>query len=174
MPNEIGQELVSMLPRLRRYALTLCKSRELADDLVQGACERALGASASRRDGVPFDAWVFRILRNFWIDGLRRQRTEGLSVDIEEHHDLVGSDGGVETEARLTLERVQREIDRLPEEQREVLLLVSVEEFSYKQAAETLGLPIGTVMSRLSRGRLRLAELSGIESIVSAANEGGR
>ena len=174
MGSEIGQDLVAMLPRLRRYALTLCKSRELADDLVQGACERALGTASSRGEGVPFDAWMFRILRNFWIDGLRRKQTEGFSVDIEEHHDLIGSDGAVETDARLTLEQVQREIARLPEEQREVLLLVSVEEFSYKQAAETLGLPIGTVMSRLSRARLKLAEFSGSAPAMGAVSQGSR
>lgn len=164
MPSEIGAALVAMLPRLRRFALSLCRSRELADDLVQAACERALATSAGPPPETPFDAWLFRILRNLWIDRLRRKQTEGQSVDIEEHEELVGTQGAAQTEARLDLDRVRGAIERLPDDQREVLLLVCVEELSYRDAAATLGVPMGTVMSRLARARVKLAQLLGAAS----------
>jgi RNA polymerase sigma-70 factor (ECF subfamily) len=162
MPTDIGAQLTAMLPRLRRFALTLCRSRELADDLVQSACERALATHAGPAAETPFDAWMFCILRNLWIDNRRRQRKEGLAVDIEEYDDVLESRGTVEVDARVDLDRVRRAIERLPDEQREVLLLVCVEELSYKDAAVAIGAPIGTIMSRLSRARLKLAEITGL------------
>ena len=164
MPGDIGAQLVAMLPRLRRYALTLCRSREVADDLVQSACERALATAAGPALGTPFDAWMFCILRNLWIDRGRQRRSEGLAVDIEEHNELVGSRGDTELQARIDLDRVRQAIERLPDEQREVLMLVCVEELSYRDAAEAIGVPIGTVMSRLARARLKLAEMTGLSS----------
>lgn len=160
MPSDIGGALVGLLPRLRRFARGLCRSTELADDLVQEACERALATTSGPAPGTPFEAWMFRILRNLWIDRLRRQKTAGLSVDLDEHDELAAPDGVAQTEARLTLERVRRAIERLPDEQREVVLLVCVEELSYRDAAAALDLPVGTVMSRLARARVRLAQLT--------------
>jgi RNA polymerase sigma-70 factor (ECF subfamily) len=164
MPSDIGAQLVAMLPRLRRYALTLCRARELADDLVQSACERALATVAGPAPGAPFDAWMFCILRNLWIDRGRQKQSEGVVVDIEEHSELIGSSGDTDVQARIDLERVRQAIERLPDEQREVLMLVCVEELSYRDAAEALGVPIGTVMSRLARARLKLAEMTGLSS----------
>ncbi|MFN0318114.1 MAG: RNA polymerase sigma factor [Burkholderiales bacterium] len=161
MPSDIADALVGMLPRLRRYAMTLCKAREAADDLVQSACGRALATNADRDDGAPFDAWMFRIVRNLWIDGFRKAKTEGSSENIDEHGEIAGSDGRSDMESRLTLARVWQCIDLLPADQREVLLLVCVEEFSYKDAADVLGVPVGTVMSRLARARLKLVEMTG-------------
>jgi RNA polymerase sigma-70 factor (ECF subfamily) len=161
MPLDIAEELIALLPRLRRFALHLARVRDQADDLVQAACERALATTSDRGDA-PFDAWMFRIVRNLWIDGLRRQKSQGVQVDIDEQLDIAGTDGAQDTENRLSLDSVREAIDRLPDEQREVLLLVCVEELSYRDAAETLGVPIGTVMSRLSRARLRLAALTGL------------
>jgi RNA polymerase sigma-70 factor (ECF subfamily) len=161
MPADIGAELVSILPRLRRYALTLSHSATAADDLVQGACVKALSRADSFTPGTRFDSWMFCILRNQWIDGVRRLRTEGISVEFESQTSLVGSDGEAEAIERLSLEEVARALDDLSPEHREVLLLVCVEDLPYREAAEVMGVPIGTVMSRLARARQRILQLTG-------------
>ncbi|MFC7398719.1 RNA polymerase sigma factor [Chelatococcus sp. GCM10030263] len=162
MAPTIGHELVKLLPRLRRFALALCRSPSLADDLVQGACERALASAGSWTPGTRFDAWVFRILRNYWLDNLRRQKTEGLKGGVAGDDkivgDVMGEDGEKSLLHKLTLADVRRAIDDLPTEQREVLVLVCLEDLAYKEAAEILGVPIGTVMSRLARARKTLVE----------------
>lgn len=158
-----SQRLIGFLPNLRRFAIALCRSRELADDLVQAACEKALAAEDSFQPGTRFDAWMFRILRNIWIDTLRRQKTAGVSEDISNHEDLGTPSGEEAAIARMTLQTVSEAIDLLPDEQREVLLMVCVEELSYKETTELLGIPIGTVMSRLARARKNLAERTGID-----------
>jgi RNA polymerase sigma-70 factor (ECF subfamily) len=160
MPAAIGQELVALLPRLRRFALVLCRSHPLADDLVQGACERALANAGSWTPGTRFDAWMFRILRNYWIDHLRRMKVEGMTEDVETQTQLVGDPGEAPILSRLALTEVQRAIDTLPHEQREVLVLVCGEDLSYREAADVLNVPVGTVMSRLARARKRLVELT--------------
>ncbi|WP_457091926.1 RNA polymerase sigma factor [Microvirga sp. P5_D2] len=160
MPTAIGQELVALLPRLRRFALVLCRSPSLADDLVQSACERALAHAASWTPGTRLDAWVFRILRNNWIDHLRRTRTEGMSEDVTVQTEIVGDRGEEPALSKLMLAEVQQCINALPSDQREVLLLVCVEDLAYREAADLLGVPIGTVMSRLARARKRLVEMT--------------
>lgn len=165
---DLGEALIELLPRLRRFALKMARSSDVADDLVQSACERALATPSERGESVPFDAWMFRIIRNLWIDRLRRLKTQGTKVDIEEHIEISGSDGRAETESKLTLQHVSSAIDRLPDEQREVLLLICVEELSYKDAAQVLDVPIGTIMSRLARARLKLAEMTGLASAQGA------
>jgi RNA polymerase sigma-70 factor, ECF subfamily len=149
--KDVGERLIAFLPNLRRFAISLCRSRDLADDLVQAACERALASAERFEPGTRFDAWMFRILRNLWIDQMRRQKTAGVQDDISERHDIAGAQGEREAEARLTLKTVA-----------DVLLLVCVEELSYREAADVLGVPIGTVMSRLARARKNLAEAAGI------------
>jgi len=161
--STIGSSLVPLLPRLRRYALALCKVADTADELVQIACEKALASPRQTLD-VSFEAWMFRILRNGWIDRLRRQKTRGEEIDIAEHSDLGAFDGSRIPEDRLVLRKTLEAIGRLPDEQRELLLLVCVEELSYRDAAEVLDLPIGTVMSRLARARRKLAEDVGVEA----------
>ncbi|WP_108460083.1 RNA polymerase sigma factor [Devosia naphthalenivorans] len=161
--STIATSLIPMLPRLRRYALALCKVADTADDLVQVACEKALSSQRQTLD-VSFDAWMFRILRNSWIDRLRRQRTRGEEIDIVEHSEIGAFDGTSIPENRLMLKQTMQAIGRLPAEQRELLLLVCVEELTYRDAAEVLDLPIGTVMSRLARARRKLAEDIGIEA----------
>lgn len=160
MPTAIGQELVALLPRLRRFALVLCRSPSLADDLVQSACERALANADHWSPGTRFDAWVFRILRNAWIDHLRRTRTERMKEDVTIQANIVGDAGEEPMLSKLLLAEIQQMIDAMPSEQREVLLLVCVEDLAYREAAEVLGVPIGTVMSRLARARRRLVELT--------------
>lgn len=160
MPAAIGQELVALLPRLRRFALVLCRSQPLADDLVQGACERALAHADSWTPGTRFDAWMFRILRNHWIDHLRRTKAEGMTEDVATQTQLIGDPGEGPILSKLVLSEVQQAIESLPQEQREVLVLVCAEDLSYREAAEVLHVPIGTIMSRLARARKRLVELT--------------
>lgn len=162
-PDDLGSRLVAALPQMRRYALAVSRQGDLADELVQDACERALASAGPGDPATPLLPWLFTIIRNRWVDRQRRARTEGVSIDIDEHPDLAfcaGEDERVDT--RQTLARVQEAIDRLGPEQRELLLLVCVEQLSYKEAAGVTGVPIGTVMSRLARARLRVAEGAGL------------
>lgn len=158
----VPERLVAFLPNLRRFAISLCRSRELADDLVQAACERAILAADSFAPDSRFDAWMFRILRNLWIDHLRRQKTAGPQADLEEASGISVPSGEAASLARMDLLHVTAALQKLPDEQREVLVLVCVEELSYHDAAEVLSIPIGTVMSRLARARKNLAQLTGI------------
>jgi RNA polymerase sigma-70 factor (ECF subfamily) len=164
MTTAVGPLLIEALPRLRRYAISLTRMADVADDLVQGACERALATAATLDDRMRFDAWMFRIVRNLWYDRLRRLRVRGEELDVTVRDDLVAIEGEAVPERRLLLRKAATAIDRLPEEQRELMLLVCVEELSYRDAAAVLDLPIGTVMSRLARARRRVAEEVGVES----------
>lgn len=172
MPEDSTAALIDALPRLRRYALTLCRDGHTADDLVQDTCARALAAQPPGAD-TPWLAWLFTILRNQWYDRLRRKQSEGVTMDIDDMITppaIAGEDERVD--ARRTLERVRQAMDQLPEAQRELMLLVCVEDFSYREAAEMTGVPIGTVMSRLARARLRLAELAGVSGVPGAGGSG--
>ena len=156
--TDIRFMIVALLPRLRGFALALARSGDAADDLVQATCEKALRASDSWTPGTRLDSWMFRIMQNQWIDTKRLQRPhqpiDGDAGQIQ----IEGDDGERITEARLTLGSVRGIIETLPEEQRAVLLLVCVEEMSYREVADVLEIPIGTVMSRLSRARRTLIE----------------
>lgn len=168
MRAEIGEEIVALLPRLRRMALALCRSVDEADELVQVACEKALGASDQFVAGTRVDSWLFRILRNAWLDGLRRRRTRGTEVEIDDTLGLADTRNPYEGEERLYLAQVWAHVQALPPDQREVLVLVCVEELSYREAAEILDVPVGTVMSRLARARRKIADATG----ASAAEKG--
>ncbi|QLF69784.1 RNA polymerase sigma factor [Peteryoungia desertarenae] len=158
----VGKRLVAFLPNLRRFAISLCRARDVADDLVQQTCERALAGAHGFDPDTRFDAWVFKILRNLWLDQLRRRNTAGPMVDLDDVPDLAVPSGEAESDARLALARVEAALQSLAPDQREVLVLVCIEELSYRDAAEVLEIPIGTVMSRLARARKALAELTGI------------
>jgi RNA polymerase sigma-70 factor (ECF subfamily) len=164
--DDFGTKLIGFLPNLRRFAISLCRSRDVADDLVQLACERALAHQASFQPGTRFDSWMFRILRNLWIDQLRRTRTSGQQLEVGALEARLPGDPGTTPENRLMLADVLRSIQALPDDQREVLLLVCIEDFSYREAAETLEIPIGTVMSRLARARMAIAADAGISGAV--------
>ena len=150
--------LVALIPRLRRYARALTGDRPRADDLVQDTLERALAKWSLWQAGTDLRAWSFTIMHNTFISGVRRSARDALPVDPAILAELGAAEGSsAETLARLnTLERA---LHQLPEEQRAVLLLVALEGMSYDEVAHTLGVPAGTVMSRLSRGRARLAAL---------------
>lgn len=156
--------LVALLPNLRRFALSLCRRADLADDLVQTTVERALKAWQRFDPETRLDAWLFRILRNAWIDQTRRSATRGTEIDIDDAANAPGVDGRQVTETRLMLTAAEAALAALPEDQRAVMVLVCVEGLSYAEAAEVLAIPIGTVMSRLSRARLAVAQALGIKS----------
>ncbi|MEP3276569.1 MAG: RNA polymerase sigma factor [Stappiaceae bacterium] len=172
MQADFGTELIALLPNLRRFAISLCKSRDIADDLIQITCEKALANQGSFQPGTRLDAWLFRIMRNAWIDRIRKHKTEGVVVDIDDSPVLIGTDGGAVTENRLMLNATAKAIEGLPDDQRAVLVLVTVEELSYKEASEALGVPIGTVMSRLARARKALHAELGINSNPSRLPDG--
>lgn len=135
-----------------------------ADDLVQLTVERALVARAQWRPGTRLDSWMFRIMKNAWIDESRARRRRGAVLAPAEEGETIGDAGAALVEARLQAAEVQRAMDRLPEEQRLAVALVLVEGLSYKEAAEVLEVPQGTLTSRLGRGRQALlAELEGAD-----------
>jgi RNA polymerase sigma-70 factor (ECF subfamily) len=149
--------MVSLLPRLRRFAYGLTGSLDDGDDLTQAACEKALRSLDQFTPGTRLDSWMYRIAQNLWIDRRRSQQAQReQSVDPADMEHLAIADAAREMDRRLDLADVRRKVTLLPEDQREVLLLVSVEGFGYRQAAEILEIPIGTVMSRLARARLAL------------------
>ncbi|CAM3194952.1 RNA polymerase sigma factor [Paracoccus nototheniae] len=158
MTQDLRAQMIALLPRLRSFARGLSGQHALADDLVQITVEKALRHLDSFDPGSRLDSWLFRILRNSFIDHVRARR-ETTSLDADDALPLIGTDGREVTETRLHLADVRRAMDRLPEDQRIVLMLVCVEGLRYREVAEALDLPQGTVMSRLSRARLALAQL---------------
>jgi RNA polymerase sigma factor (sigma-70 family) len=151
--------LEAMLPRLRRFAHGLAADRADADDLTQITIERALRARAQWQDGTRLDAWLYRIMRNCWIDTVRSRARISRIMAPEQAGEHVGHDPTAQMDASVDLERLMRAMEQLPPEQREVVALVLVEGFGYRETAELLDLPIGTVSSRLVRGRTALLAL---------------
>lgn len=145
-----------LIPALRRYARALMRDRASADDLVQDCLERAVSRWHQRRDG-DVRAWLFTILHNLAVNQFRKSASRGRHVPIDEtNEDSFGE--AASQEQKLMYQDVLAKLARLPEDQREVLLLVAVEDLSYAEAANVLGIPVGTVMSRLSRARARLQQ----------------
>ena len=154
-------ELGPLLPRLRRFAHSLSRNSADADDLTQLTVERALRSREHWQPGSRLDSWLFKIMRNLWIDTVRaRGRREMKEAPVEEAAEL-GHDPREATDAAIDLKRVMAAMERLPDEQREVVALILIEGFGYREAAEMLDLPIGTVSSRLVRGRIALLALVG-------------
>jgi RNA polymerase sigma-70 factor (ECF subfamily) len=151
-------ELVSLLPRLRRFGRALTRHREDADDLVQVAVERALLRADQWEPGTRLDSWMFRIMKNAWIDEIRaRQRRDDLLLPEE-----AGEHVGVNTmDAAQDAMAVQQAMAHLNEDQRVAVALVLVEGLPYKEAAEVLDIPIGTLTSRLARARETLQAVLG-------------
>jgi RNA polymerase sigma-70 factor (ECF subfamily) len=173
MDQATHDELIALLPRLRRFAFGLAGSADEGDDLLQSALERALGRLDQWQKGTRLDSWMFRIVQTVWIDRQRARRRRGVHVDVAAMPDLPGGDAAHETESRLHLAAVQRCVSRLPAEQREVLMLVSVDGMSYREAADVLAIPMGTVMSRLSRARLALGRMLGEVAALALPKEMG-
>jgi RNA polymerase sigma-70 factor (ECF subfamily) len=157
---DVRDELMDHVPRLRRYARALINNRDHADDLVQDTLERALGRSELFQTGTDLRAWLFTIMHNVFANQVRKASARAVHVSVDDES-VAESEFGVPAEQGRSLE--MRDLDyalqRLPTEQREVVLLVGLEEMSYADVALALEIPIGTVMSRLSRGRERLRAL---------------
>ncbi|MEI4264290.1 RNA polymerase sigma factor [Roseovarius sp. D0-M9] len=164
MTQEIRLQIIELLPRLRAFARSLAPSWDQADDLVQQTVEKGLRNLSGFTPGTRLDSWLFRIMRNCWIDQHRAARSNVAIDDAEASHPLMGEDGRRVTEARLELANVRAAMDRLPQEQREVLMLVCVEGLKYRETAQALDIPLGTVMSRLARARMTLAGEMGMTS----------
>jgi RNA polymerase sigma-70 factor (ECF subfamily) len=149
-PQNVHEQIVMLLPRLRRFARNLTRNPHDADDVVQMAIERALTRLDQWRSNARLDSWMFKIVRNAWIDELRaRGRRDKIFLGAE-----AGDNIGTDSMARETeLLSVQSAMARLPEDQREAVSLVLVEGLPYREAAEVLDVPIGTLTSRLARGR---------------------
>ena len=157
-PQNIHEQIVALLPRLRRFARNLARNPHDADDVVQIAVERALTRLDQWRSDARLDSWMFKIVRNAWIDELRsRGRRDKVFLAAE-----AGENVGTDSMARETdLLAVQSAMARLPQEQREAVSLVLVEGLPYREAADVLDVPIGTLTSRLARGREALQAMLG-------------
>ena len=161
LTQSFEDELTALLPRLRRFAHGLSQSPADADDLAQMTIERALRARAQWQPGTRLDSWLYKIMRNLWIDTVR-SRTRRERVEAPPHEaESLGHDPREGIEAAVDLHRAMAAMDRLPDEQREVVALILIEGFGYREAAELLDLPIGTVSSRLVRGRTALLRMMG-------------
>ncbi|SAL12297.1 RNA polymerase sigma factor [Caballeronia peredens] len=157
---DIRDELMEHVPRLRRYARALLNNRELADDLVQDTIERALSRTGMFEAGTDLRAWLFTIMHNVFVNQVRKASARAEHVHFD---DDVTRDGAFAVSGNQIHSLEVRDLDfalqRLPAEQREVVLLVGLEEMSYAEVAIAIDIPVGTVMSRLSRGRERLRAL---------------
>jgi RNA polymerase sigma-70 factor (ECF subfamily) len=157
-PPDLSAELVTLLPRLRRFARTLTRNPHDADDLVQVALERALARAHQLRPDAALAGWVFGILRHAWIDELRARARRERVFAPEESGLHVGDAGQGAQAERLA---VQDAMGRLPQEQRLAVALVLIEGLSYKEAAHVMEVPIGTLTSRLARAREALQAMLG-------------
>ncbi len=158
--DPLQRDLPQLLPRLWRFALRLTRNATDAEDLVQRCCVRALERRLQWRPGSAMLSWLFSIMHSIWLNELRSaQRRREASLDSGDGFDVddVAASGG-DPEKSLWYRQVVVAVEQLPEAQRLVMLLVAVEGLSYREAADVLGVPIGTVMSRLSRARLTIGE----------------
>ena len=151
--------MLALLPRLRRFARSLTRDQADADDLSQLSVERALKARDQWQPGTRLDAWMYRIMRNIWIDEARARARRAQTFAPEEEGLSVGDDGHEAIERNVEMNDVDRAMAKLPDEQREVIALVLVEGLAYKEAAEILEIPMGTLTSRLVRGRQALVQM---------------
>jgi RNA polymerase sigma factor (sigma-70 family) len=156
MTGSLDTEIAALLPRLRRFARSITFHREDADDLVQVAVERALGRSAQWEAGTRLDSWMFRIMKNAWIDEVRSRIRRDRMFAPEEEGEHVGDDYAEAHQQRLA---IQKAISLLSEDHRMVIGLVLVDGLPYKEAAEVLEIPMGTLTSRLARAREALQGL---------------
>ena len=149
-----NQQLLEQLPALRRYARALTGNQLSADELVQDCYERACGKFSLWRRGSNLRRWLFTIMHNLYVNQLRSEINKPLTTELDE--DLLITQASVDTESNSELLALDKALDKLSVPQREVLILVCLEEMSYEEVAHTLNVPLGTVMSRLSRARENL------------------
>lgn len=156
LDKTLRDEMVALLPQLRRFAYGLTGSVPDGDDLVQATCERAIANLEKWEKGTRLDSWMYRIAQNLHFNALRDGKTRARHLAVIGSETERSLDGEKLQEERFALSAVRRFVDRLPEEQRVVLLLVCVEGRSYREVSQITGLPVGTVTSRLGRARSAL------------------
>jgi RNA polymerase sigma-70 factor (ECF subfamily) len=147
------------IPRLRRYARALTRATDGADDLVQDTLLRALTKGHLWQPGTDLRAWLFTIMHNQYVNTVRREVHTAATVDIEQVSSMLVAT--TDPTSSWQLRELDRALARLPDEQREVILLIGLEGMAYETAAQILGVPVGTIRSRLSRGRQTLRQLMG-------------
>jgi RNA polymerase sigma-70 factor, ECF subfamily len=150
---DVRDQIVAHLPRLRRFCMVLAGNADAGDDLMQATVERALKRQDQWLQGTRLDSWMFKIAQNIRIDQARAIKVRGVQIDVEEAVSLTGDDGRAIVEGRSELAKAQAALATLPEDQRALMALVVFDGQSYKEAAEILDIPIGTVRSRLARAR---------------------
>jgi RNA polymerase sigma factor (sigma-70 family) len=155
--SDLAAQIEPHIPALRRYAWALLRNQDAADDLVQDCLERALGRWHLRRRDANPRAWMFTILRNLYLNDVRERKRRGLHVEFQETDGHVS--GELDGERNLMGRDALYALNALPEEQRSLLLLIAVEDFSYQEAATLFGVPTGTIMSRLNRARANLRKV---------------
>jgi len=155
------EQLLALVPRLRRFAMSLSRNEADGDDLCQATIERALKSRDKWQPGTRLDSWAMTVMRNIWIDEVRARRRRAETFVPAEAGDAVGEAGDRRIEAAVELNQVDRALATLPDEQREAIALVLIEGFAYKEAAEILAIPMGTLSSRLVRGREALMQALG-------------
>jgi RNA polymerase sigma-70 factor (ECF subfamily) len=153
--RELHKELVGLAPQLRRYAYALARNPADADDLLQATLERVL--SRPMPEGAEVAKWSYTVCRNVWIDEIRSRKVRTAAAPELAYASKTTVSAEETAGAQMALVRAQAGIDKLPEEQREVLAMVAIAGMAYREAAEALSVPIGTVMSRLARARAALA-----------------
>lgn len=146
-----------LLPRLWRYGLVLSRQKHVADDLVQATCVRALERAGQFVAGTRLDRWLLAIMHSIWLNELRSQRVRQGQGFVDAEQEL-SFDGETQAQDQVLAAQVIKRVNALPEAQRETVFLAYVEGLSYKEIAEVLHIPVGTVMSRLAAARLKLAE----------------
>jgi len=155
----LRQEIVSFLPRLRRFARSLARDPDRADDLVQAACQRALERLDQVREGTRLDSWLYRIIYTRWIDTVRRGKTRSANLVVLTREDApVALNRNAGNDLTTALD-IKKALGKLPSEHHAAITLVSVEGYSYEEAATVLDVPVGTVASRVARARAMLGRL---------------
>jgi RNA polymerase sigma-70 factor, ECF subfamily len=164
--TDLSERITQEIPRLRRYARALTRDLTAADDLVQDCLTRGIAKAHLWQEGTDLRAWLFTILHNQYVNTVRRSVREGTAVEVSDAEPSMVAQA-VQL-SRLELRDLERALAKLPEEQRQVLLLVGMEGMSYDEVAEIVGVPVGTIRSRLSRGRDAVRALMGETELARA------
>lgn len=154
--DEFQSRLIELLPRRRRLARTICGDAHDADDLSQTTLERALQHRGQWRAGTRLDSWMFTIMKHAWIDETRARGRAGRVLDFGADAEAVADPGAASMEVRLQAAAAERALAALPQDQRLAVALVLVDGLSYREAADVLDVPMGTLTSRLVRGRMAI------------------
>lgn len=162
--GDTRQAIAALLPRLRRFGMTLTGTLDAADDLVQAAVERALTRLHQWQPGTRLDSWLFRIMQTVWSNEMRSRRIRNHD-QLDAALDVIGDPGENTVETKMMLRKVEQEFRRLTPDQQQAMVLVCVEGYTHREAAEILDVPMGTVISRLARGRMALIDR--IEPVVT-------